>query len=132
MARTTATYGVARPLRGRVHALQPSRHLRDGVQRHDLFQARVIPRPMRLGPHLSLSQTTKITVGSDRDQPNRPTQTGSKWQVYREPVEIVPPRSAGNVELRHGNPHYHHTGSSGRLSELQIQGLPPIGRAPRY
>src|SRR3954468_9412780 len=60
-----------------VHTLQPSRHLRDGVQRHDLFQARVIPRPMRLGPHLSLSQTTKITVGSDRDQPNRPTQTGS-------------------------------------------------------
>src|SRR6185312_3979110 len=28
-----------------------------------------MPRPMRFGPHLSLSQITMITAGSDRDQP---------------------------------------------------------------
>src|SRR3954453_9960276 len=54
---------------------------------------------------------------------------GANWQVYCEPVEIVPPHSAGNVGLRHGDPRYRYTGSSGRLSELQIQSLPPIGRA---
>jgi hypothetical protein len=48
-----------RPIRRRpptarwVCSLQQSRHLPDGVQRHNLFQARGMPRPMRLGPHLS-------------------------------------------------------------------------------
>jgi hypothetical protein len=38
------------------------------VQRHDLLQARVMPRPMRLGPHLTSPRPARRIIAFTRDQ----------------------------------------------------------------
>src|SRR4029078_5603324 len=78
MARTTAVYGVARLLRG--GSSRSNQRATCATAFNDTISFRRASWRARCASvHICpLTQTTKITVGSDRDQPNRPTQTGSE------------------------------------------------------
>src|SRR6476620_11766926 len=78
MPRTTAAYGVARPLRG--GSARSSQRATSATACSDTISfRRASCRARCASVHICpLSQTTMVTAGSDRDQPHSPTQTGSK------------------------------------------------------
>src|SRR4051812_7646710 len=78
IARTTAAYGVARPLRGG-SARSSHRAICPTAFNDTISFRRASCRARCASVHIvPLSQTTIVTAGSDRDQPHRPTQTGSE------------------------------------------------------
>ena len=71
------------PAARRVRALQPLRRLANGAKRHHALQAGLVPRPMRLGPHLSLTPPRQAVHGGHQgirqgSGAKAQTQTGSK------------------------------------------------------
>src|SRR3954466_6650782 len=92
IARTTAPYGVARPLRG--GSARSSHRATCATAFNDTISFRRASWRARCASvHIvPLSQTTIVTAGSDRDQAHRPTQTGSKrvrwvWSNTSDPAE---------------------------------------------
>src|SRR4051812_10796454 len=78
IARTTAPYGVARPLRGG-SARSSHRAIWPTACSDTISFRRASCRARCASVHIvPLNQTTIVTAGSDRDQAHRPTQTGSE------------------------------------------------------